>query len=267
MLWDEGVLAPYKAEKDVHSRCMELNIKEDLCSPAGKLVYTDEYRQIYLCDDGTYVRYEGAIDGDICKAYMRVERKESISLVQIKPLCLGCKSVLTAMELEHSCVINSGVLFHAACICVDGEAVLFTAASGVGKSTQAHLWCQERGAELINGDRCIISLVDGKYYMCGVPYCGSSRVSKNRTLPIKAVVYLTQAPVSSVHRTKGINSFKYLWEGCCINTWNSTDVEKAMELITGFSENVPVLRLDCTPDLTAVKALEKLFEELSADGK
>lgn len=266
MLWDEGVLAPYKTEDDTFTRCIEIKITDELPPSSGKLIYTDDYRRIFLCEDGTYLRYEGAIEGDISEAYMRIERMSDYSVVQVKPQCLGCKSVLTSMELEHTCVNNSGVLFHAACISLQGEAVLFTAPSGTGKSTQAQLWIDNRDAELINGDRCIISCIYGSYYMCGVPYCGSSRVSKNMILPIKAVVYLTQAPVSRVHIIKGINSFKHLWEGCCINTWNSSDVERSMEVVTGIAENVPVLRLDCTPDVTAVNVLEKTLEELSADG-
>ncbi len=266
MLWDEGVLEYYKTEDKTYTRCIEINITEELTSPRGILVFSDDYRQVYLCGGNTYIRYEGTINGDFQNAYMRIERNLSGTYVQVKRQCLGCKSVLTAMEIEHTSVENSGVLFHAACIEVEGEAILFTAPSGVGKSTQADLWCKEKGAELINGDRCIITDVDGKYFMCGVPYCGSSRVRKNRTLPLKAVVYLTQAPVSAVHRLYGLNSFRSLWEGCCINTWCSSDVEKSVELVTGIAENVPVLKLDCTPDVTAVNVLEKMLEELSADG-
>lgn len=256
MLWDEGVLAPFKTSEDICSRRIELNVTDVLNSPEGKLVFSDTYKQVYLQGDDAYIRYEGVVDDDLSKAYMRVERKGNLSCVQIKPGCLGCKSVLRAMEIEHTSVQNFGVLFHAACIRVNGEAILFTAPSGVGKSTQAQLWCENREAELINGDRCIISQINGRYYMCGVPYCGSSRVSKNVTLPIKAVVYVSRSSQSSAQKLKGINIFRCLWEGCCVNTWNSRDVEQSIELITALAENVPVVKLSCTPDVSAVEALE-----------
>lgn len=267
MLWDEGVLTAYKTENISYTRCIDLEITEVLCPPEGKLVFSDEYRQVYLCEDGTYIRYEGAIDADPYKAYMRIKRTDGISEVQIKSQCLGNKSVLTAMELEHFATENKGVLFHACVVCIQDKALIFTAPSGIGKSTQAELWCKERGAELINGDRCIIRYIDTSYYISGVPYCGSSGVRKNRTLPLCAVVYLTQAPSSSAHTVKGVNAFMHLWEGCCINTYNSSDVEKCVEIVTGISENVPIVRLDCTPDITAVCALEKLLRELDVIDK
>ena len=43
------------------------------------------------------------------------------------------------MELEHLLAMRKGILLHASVVCVDGEAVLFTAPSQTGKSTQASL--------------------------------------------------------------------------------------------------------------------------------
>lgn len=267
MLWDDGVLAPFASSKKEYSRRIDLKVAEQLSPPKGELVFEDAYRQVFLSSDGTQVRYEGVIDKDTLGANMRIERKGNLSFVQVKPLCLGGKSVLTAMEIEHAAAENSGVLFHAACICVQGKALVFTAPSGVGKSTQAQLWCEHRGAQLINGDRCIIRFVDGEYYICGVPYCGSSKVSHNVTLPLGAVIYLTRASWSQVQEVKGIQGFMHLWEGCCINTWNSNDIKKSVELVTSVAENVPVLRLDCTPDVSALEKLERCLKELNVLGE
>ncbi len=267
MLWEDGVLAPFASRKEEYLRRIALKVTEKLSPPNGTLVFEDEYRQIYLSQDGTQIRYEGVIDKDTFGANMRIERNGRQTFVQVKPLCLGSKSVLTAMEIEHTAAENSAVLFHAACICVQGKALIFTAPSGVGKSTQAQLWCRYRGAQLINGDRCIIKRIDGEYYVCGVPYCGSSKVSRNLTLPLGAVVYLTQAPESQAHAVKGIQGFMHLWEGCCINTWNGKDMEKGVELVTSVAEHVPVLRLDCTPDVSAVEELEHRLKELNVLGE
>ena len=40
-----------------------------------------------------------------------------------------------------------------------GAAVLFSGPSGIGKSTQAALWQQYAGADVINGDRTLLSLI------------------------------------------------------------------------------------------------------------
>ncbi len=256
MCWDDGVLAAYITEKNISDRKLIITITNELSAPYGKLIFKDAHKHIYLSDDGTYIRYEGIASDDLNSAYMRIKRKGNVSEVQAKPLSVGDKSVLMAMELEHSVVEKDGVIIHASCIRVQDKAILFTAPSGTGKSTQAELWCKYRGAELINGDRCVLRRIDGKFYISGVPYCGSSGVSKNVTLPLEAVVYLTQAPFTTVSKLKGIESFRCLWEGCCLNTWNTSDVDKCLRLITDLSEEALVLKLDCTPDITAVEKLE-----------
>ncbi len=256
MLWDDGVLASYRTDKTACDVNIYIDMSDTLRASEGELIYSDEYRQVYRIDDDTYIRYEGVVGGNLGTAYMRIERSIMRSDVQVKPLSLGSKSVLAAMELEHFAVVNTGVLFHGATILHNGKAIVFTAPSGTGKSTQAELWCRHRGAMLINGDRCVLMRKGDDYFMCGVPYSGSSRVSKNLCVPLESVVYLTQAKNSVARKVRGINSFMHLWEGCCINTWNNGDVEKSIDFITHLCENVSIIRLDCTPDVSAVEALE-----------
>ena len=54
------------------------------------------------------------------------------------------------------------LVFHASYVGCDGGAMLFTAPSGTGKSTQAELWRVHRGARVLNGDKAAVrSTVEG----------------------------------------------------------------------------------------------------------
>lgn len=135
--------------------------------------------------------------------------------------------------------------------------MLFTAPSGTGKSTQAQLWCDHRGAELINGDR--IAVGNGMIY--GIPFCGSSTVAKNVTLPLAAVVYLSQAPTNTITRLRGVAAFRKLWEGCSVNVWDEEDMDRCSRAVMDTVAAVPVLHLACTPDERAVALLEQALKE------
>lgn len=258
----DGILKNYASERTETFHKIRFIITEDIPVLEGNLIFSDDSKSVYVTEDSCEIRYEGVINGDVSTAYMRIFRKDTESIVHIKPHSFGDKTILRAMEIEHFITQNKGVLFHCAYIEIDGNALVFTAPSGVGKSTQAALWCNYKGAELINGDRCALMLKNSILYACGIPYCGSSRVNINKSLPVKAVVYLEQSPVSVVKPLSGITSFKKILEGVCVNTWNSDDMSVCMDTISYIAENVPVFLLSCTPDESAVNTLSNVIKEL-----
>jgi hypothetical protein len=161
------------------------------------------------------------------------------------------------MEAEHKIVRKGGFLLHAAYIRHGEGAILFTAPSGTGKSTQAELWRSLRGAELINGDRAAVYSRENGVWVMGVPFSGSSGVAKNVSLPLKAIVYLAQSPLTSITSLSGFRAFRRLWEGCSVNVWNLDDVNTCTQNVMNAIGVVPVFYLACTPDESAVIALEK----------
>jgi hypothetical protein len=76
-------------------------------------------------------------------------------------------------------------------------------------------------------------------------------------MPLAAVVCLSQAPETTITRLTGARAFRRLWQECCINVWNPGDLEQASESVSSVISRVPIFHLSCTPDLSAVLALEK----------
>lgn len=233
-----------------------------LSAPEGECVYCASDKQFYSNGEAC-IRYQDTTPDSVRIASLRIRRQGKYSQVQVRKDLLENgiteKMVLNSVEAEHFVVQNRGFILHASYIDWNGQAVLFTAPSGTGKSTQAKLWCMHRGAELINGDRVAVMVKDGGVYACGIPFSGSSGVGKNVTLPLRAVVYLSQAKTTSVERLRGFQSFRRLWEGCSVNIWNREDVTLCTQTVLDTLERIPVYHLSCTPDEAAVRALEKLL--------
>ena len=103
------------------------------------------------------------------------------------------------ISLPQLLLYHSTLVFHAAYTGTPQGAILFSAPSQTGKSTQAALWAQHRGAEVLNGDKAAVRL-DGAPMVHGVPFSGTSGICENVSLPLRGVVVLSQAKENSVRR-------------------------------------------------------------------
>lgn len=257
---DEGFLAQYAAQPGPWDHECVLHIVEELDPPLGEQCYKDPSTRVFQLPDA-HLRYKGAVDGSLAGAYMRILRKGSRSDVQIKksaiPYGITSRLVVSCLEAVHHITAAGGFLLHASWIRYRGKAVLFTGPSGIGKSTQAALWERLRGAELINGDRAAVFPTDQGVQVRGIPFCGSSGVNRNETMPLAAIVSLEQAKQTAISRLTGVKAFRQIWEGCSVNVWNAEDLQIATQSVMEVIGAVPVYHLGCTPDESAVLALEK----------
>jgi len=86
------------------------------------------------------------------------------------------------------------LMTHGVAISCDGRGFIFTARSGVGKSTHAFLWQRHFGEErvrIINGDKPIIHFrEDGKVLACGSPWNGKEGLDENVCVPLEGICLL-----------------------------------------------------------------------------
>ncbi len=84
------------------------------------------------------------------------------------------------------------MVFHASVVALDGEAYAFAAHSGTGKSTHTDLWLRVFGdrATIINGDKPIFRLIDGRWQAFGTPWRGKEGLGGNSSAPLKAICFL-----------------------------------------------------------------------------
>lgn len=194
------------------------------------------------------------------KKYADVKISGEDILVRVNPKCIGplteC-NLFNAFDLSGVMLDQGQFVFHSSYVIYNGEAILFTGNSGIGKSTQAEFWKTERGAKIVNGDRSLISSKNGEYYANGYVNCGSSEICRNISAPIKAVVVLGQAASNSVRKLGGIEAFKAILPQCSYDIKSAYQTEKAIGLASDFISNINVLRLDCVNAPSAVECLEK----------
>ena len=255
----ERQLAPFAVDDVRDPWVFEFSPAEEFPAPKGQCVYSASDLAVWE-EENLHQLYRGNIRRGWENTTLYTASRGRHHVVHWKnsdrPGPIGVKTVLESLNAAHLVNQAGGCILHCSYIAHQGKAILFTAPSGTGKSTQAELWKTHRGADIINGDRAAVRMVEGVPMAQAIPFAGSSPYCLNRDLPLAAVVYLGQAETPSVQPLRGAQAFRSVWEGCTVNLWDAGDIALATQAITQLVQAIPVLRLDCPPDRSAVQALE-----------
>ena len=158
-------------------------------------------------------------------------------------------------ELAYDLLNNGlGMMIHASAVEVDGNAYLFTALSGTGKSTHARLWRKLLGsrAVMVNDDKPILRFENGEFYVYGSPWMGKHYLGANIKAKVKAVCKLEQAPENSIEKIPVPEMVLALFNQT-VRPIDESGMDKLLFLLDKLLAKVKIYRLKCTPTLDAAK--------------
>lgn len=169
----------------------------------------------------------------------------------------GSSGIFNRISMETLLLQHRGLLLHASLIEYAGKAIAFTGPSGVGKSTQADLWKAHYAAQVINGDRAALRMGTDGWTAYGSPYAGSSGIYKNESAPLAAIILLEQAKENSLQPLTVAEAFRMIYPEVTMHRWDRIFVERAADLCLQLLQQVPVYRLACLPEESAVQLVKK----------
>lgn len=164
--------------------------------------------------------------------------------------------------LEKYLLNHNALILHSAFIQWHHQGIVFSAPSQTGKSTQAALWKQYQHATIINGDRSILVYDDKNNHIevWGLPFCGSSKINLNEHYPLKAIVFLKQAPINEANLIEKSIASCNLFKEISVNKWNLTSIDQSLALIEKIIANTLLISLKCKIDQDAVNVLKTLIK-------
>ena len=138
-----------------------------------------------------------------------------------------------------------GMLLHASAIEKDGYAYLFSAKSGVGKSTHTDLWRKVfDGVRMINDDKPALRRINGVLHACGTPFSGKDDESLNIHVPLRAVVFLERAQENSIERITAKEAIP-LFMSQTLRPAKKEQMLKLLDMLDGVLKETPVFKLKC----------------------
>lgn len=98
-------------------------------------------------------------------------------------------------------IAYEGIMLHSSAVVYEDKAYLFSANSGVGKSTHTSLWTQVfKEAYILNDDKPAIRLQADKLYAYGTPFSGKTDLNVNKKKPIQAICFIERSAENWIER-------------------------------------------------------------------
>ncbi len=149
--------------------------------------------------------------------------------------------------------VKGNMLLHSAATSYKGQAILFSAPSGTGKSTHTALWQKYYPDDVVlfNDDTPILLKEGDELFAAGTPWSGKTEINENLILPLKAIVFLKQGEQNSIRKLPTIESVVKLLNETRKPVFENL-MEKHMDFINNVIKSIPIYELTCNISKEAV---------------
>lgn len=166
-----------------------------------------------------------------------------------------CESLAVFHKIADAMPDFNTFLMHGSVVACDGQAYMFVAPSGVGKSTRTKIWVDEiPGSLVVNGDKPLIKVKENEVLACGTPWCGKEGWNTNVMIPLRAIFLLERADDSQNNMIREID-FEDAFPNLLKQTHRSEKSELALKTVCLLSElqsKVKIYRFRSAPTSEAI---------------
>ncbi len=149
---------------------------------------------------------------------------------------------------------HNGFLLHSSAVANDGKAFLFSADSGVGKSTHTRLWCENfDNTFIINDDKPVIRYIDGGFYVFGTPWSGKSDQNKNVQVPLEAICFIERATENLIVRIDDNDEILQALLRQTMRNAGKKNMAALLALLDRLLTEIPFYKLRCLPEASAAR--------------
>ena len=188
----------------------------------------------------------------------RAGRETALYLRDIHTLADYSFSLLMAEAKAYDLLLErDAFVLHASLVAREGRALLFTAPSGTGKSTQAHFWRDERGCAVINEDRVILFKKDNVFYATGCWAMGSAGYTDSVILPVDTVVLLSQGAENTLRPLPPSVFLSRTIPQCAFTAADAASRGRLISLLCDLVSSARVVSYACINHPSSVDYLEK----------
>ncbi|MBQ7975198.1 MAG: hypothetical protein IJ300_05885 [Clostridia bacterium] len=163
-----------------------------------------------------------------------------------------CEYLITGANF-YDCLIDfDGLMIHSSAVIYNGEAFLFSADSGTGKSTHTQLWLKAFGdkAKILNDDKPAVRIINNEVYAYGTPWSGKTDWNENVKAPLKGICFIHRSDVNEIQRVEPGTIIQELLKQT-LRPRDKSKMTKLLDNIDTLLQSVPVYTMGCNMDVEA----------------
>lgn len=240
------------------------HLAENLEIPKGKEIGCVNSRHWLRLNDGGYANYDYDENVNKCLAVVISNKDwseinctlcDTEKVFKIEPRCL----VFNALgEIFRFIMLKrNGIVIHSSSMSYKNQGILFSAPSETGKSTHTGLWRKYYPDEtcIINDDTPTIVIKDGIPILFGTPWSGTSEINMNKSVPLKAIVFLRRGDKNTISPLNPIQAISYLANEIRLPL-DSDLMDLTFNMINEIFKTVPCYLLHCNISKEAVETVK-----------
>lgn len=152
---------------------------------------------------------------------------------------------------------------HSASILYKDKVYMFSASSGVGKTTHVSLW-QKAGIDhqIFNGDVCLAYIENGTVYAGALPWSGTSDNYTTCDTPLGGIIFLHQNTFNEITRLGNADGAINMCARCLAPNWNRKLVSDNMDIIERMIPHIVTASLQCNISTEAALTVRDFLEDI-----
>jgi hypothetical protein len=247
-------------EKDYHK--IIIRVKKDIEIPKREktLVYKNRYKMenekdtFIISETSQGVKHKIYFTNDYKLIEITINELLKDRLAEFEYVLSGMMFFEVAAKLGYLPV-------HASCIFYKGKTFLLSGPSRVGKSTQTKYFSKAFPESMvINEDKPIVFLKDGRIYVSGTPWSGKDVINTNTIKPLDYIFFLEQGNETSIISLKNEEKIKAIFR----NIHRPSDsflVDNTFEIINKLIDLTPMYKYVTVNNESSSKELYRFIEE------
>lgn len=244
----------------------DLKIEESFqqLDPKGKFVVQFDgegaYINMYENEEGTcsFAITTDGKDKSVMAILTMTDCSNKALLTLVSNLHVGTKlyvvnnALMLLYALTTAC--RDTLLVHASVVSCQGKGYMFLGRSGTGKSTHSRLWLEHiADTHLLNDDNPVIRLFPDGAVVYGTPWSGKTPCYRNESIPLGAIVRLSQYPENKIEHLQGVKAYAAVAPSASAMRWKRKYADGLHSTLSKLVSTLDVYHLLCCPNKEAAR--------------
>lgn len=173
-----------------------------------------------------------------------------------------CEATAVYRKIGYRLPEFDAFILHAATFKYKDRGIALLATSGTGKSSHMQNWMKLFGdeVEIINGDKPVVRIKEGRPLAFGTPWCGKEGLSKNTSVELTDICFIVRGKENKTRLLSGDEIALRLLNQIVIPK-GSANIVKTLELINQMINSCRIWEIKCTADISSAKVSSKAILE------